>query len=156
MNGARQYLAVVICFVIGACVMVVVASVMRVVQPDSQLVRRNRLPPVWLRVTAWARSRSLRLWCPDPAAAASVSAHLRTEQGRRLRRLGVSMTDVPGRADAVVVTRNHASNLETERARVPVPCATIVLADADDAAEFATAVTDLAAALRWPDMADTR
>ncbi|MBS1846784.1 MAG: hypothetical protein JST73_00755 [Actinobacteria bacterium] len=146
----RDCLAVVIVFVVGAGVAAVAVTLARLVHPDSLLVRRDRLPAWWHRSTAWSRSRSLRLWCPNDVTAAAVVDHLRSEAGRRLLRLGVSIAPGPWDSDVVVVERDDAGGLDAERARAPQPVATIVLTDATDALEFRDAVVALAAALRWP------
>lgn len=150
----REYLAIVICLVVGGAAATVAVAVLRSVRPDSQLVRRDRLPAWWQTLTAWSRSRSLRLWCPDPSLAATVAAQLGTETGRRLSRLGASIAPGPWAADVVVVERGDAARLDAERARAPQPVATIVLTDAGDLDEFRDAVVALAAALRWPDDRD--
>ena len=147
----RRYLAVMICLVVGFAVCFAVAASLRLVHPDTELTRRNRLPSAWRRCTAWARSRSLRLWCPDGPTAEVVAAHLATSAGRRLRRLGVSVAERPELADVVVVDRRSGVDPAPVRAQVPSPCAVIVLADARDPAEFRDACVDLAVALRWPD-----
>lgn len=147
----RDYLAVLIAFVAGTAFAVVVIAVTRLVGPDAQLVRHRRLPAWWRQLTGWSRSRSLRLWCPDPATAAAVAAQLCTATGRRLSRLGASIAPGPWDADVIVIERLDADRLEAERARAPRPIATIVLADAADADELRDAIVSLSAALRWPD-----
>ncbi len=150
----RAYLAILISFVVGSAVAVVLVALLRQVRPDAQLVRRDRLPAWWRTLTAWSRSRSLRLWCPDPSTAATVAAQMGTETGRRLSRLGVSIAPGPWAADVVVVGRDDADRLDQARATAPVPIATIVLTDADDLDEFRDAMVSLSAALRWPDEGD--
>lgn len=150
----REYLAIVICLVVGGAVATAAVALLRVVRPDSQLARRDRLPAWWRTLTAWSRSRSLRLWCPDPATAATLTVHMGTETGRRLSRLGTSIAPGPWAADVVVVERIDADQLDAARVRAPQPVATIVLTDAGDLDEFTDAVVALAAALRWPDERD--
>ncbi|HET8929747.1 MAG TPA: hypothetical protein VFN21_03715 [Acidimicrobiales bacterium] len=152
----REYLAIVICLVVGGAVATVAIALLRLVRPDAQLVRRDRLPAWWRSLTSWSRSRSLRLWCPNDATATLVAAHLRVDTGRRLSRLGVSIAPGPWAADVVVVERGDADRLDAdrldaERARAPQPVATIVLTDAGDIEEFRDALVVLAAALRWRD-----
>jgi len=150
----RAYLAILIALVVGSAVAVVLVTLLRQVRPDAQLVRRDRLPVWWQTLTARARSRSLRLWCPDPATAARVALHLRSETGRRLSRLGVSIAPGPWAADVVVVDRRDADRLDQATTLTPSPVATIVLSDAGNLDEFRDAVVDLGAALRWPDKVD--
>ncbi len=150
----RAYLAILIAFVVGSAVAVVLVALLRQVRPDAQLVRRDRLPAWWRTLTAWSRSRSLRLWCPDPSTAATVAAQMGTETGRRLSRLGVSIAPGPWAADVVVVARDDADRLDQARVTAPRPIATIVLTDAGDLDEFREAMVALSAALRWPDEGD--
>lgn len=154
MTSMRAYLAVPVAFVVGSAVAIVLIALVRQVRPDAQLVRRDRLPAWWQTSTAWSRSRSLRLWCPDRATAASVAMQLQTDTGRRLSRLGVSIAPGPWAADVVVVELSDADRLDEARTKTPRPVATIVLTDAGDLDEFRDAVVELAAALRWPDDGD--
>ncbi len=145
----RAAMAVVIAFAVGGGIGVVLVGLSRLVGPDSPLVVHDRLPGWWQRLTAWARSRSLRLWCPDPATAAVVAAHLGTGTGRRLSRLGVSIAEGPWAADVIVVEGHRMVDLDAARARAPSPVASVVLVDATDLHEFRDALVGLAAALRW-------
>lgn len=152
----RPYLAVLIAGIVGAAVAVALVALTRMVRPDSLLVTRSRLPAWWGTMTAWARSRSLRVWCPDPPTGATVAAHLQTERGRLLVRLGVSIASGPWDADVLIVEQDDEAALEAARRLAPSPVATIVLADAGDPVAFGDAVVALAAAHRWPDAAETR
>lgn len=152
----RAYLAIPIAGILGAAIAVALVSVTRLIGPDSLLVARGRLPLWWRNMTAWARSRSLRVWCPEPHTAVAVSAHLQTERGRRLVRLGVSIAQGPWEADVLVVEHRDTAQLDVARTCAPTPIATIVLADATDPVEFSDAVVALAVAHRWPDAGATR
>ena len=146
----RAYLAVLITVVVGGAIGLVLVVVTRLVRPDAELVVRDRLPAWWKRLTAWARSRSLRVWCPHPDTAARLAAHLQTDDGRRLSRLGVSLAEGPWAADVLVVERAHESLLAATRAHAPEPVGSVVLTDAGDPVELRDALVALAAALRWP------
>lgn len=147
----RAYLAILIAFLVGAALAAVAVSVLRLVGPDALLVQKGRLPGWWRRLTAWSRSRSLRVWCPDETTARSIAAQLSTETGRRLSRLGVSLAPGPWAADVLVVEQRDEALLDLERANAPSPVAAIMLVDATDPGEFPDAIVALAAALRWPD-----
>lgn len=152
----RAYLAVPVVFVAAAAVAVVLIAILGLVGPGSLLVERDRLPAWWRRLTAWARSRSLRVWCPDPDTARVLAAHLATPVGRRLSRLGVSIATGPGDADVLVVARVDEDGLGAWRDAMPVPTASVVLGEPTDPDEFVAAMTALSAALRWPEGRDTR
>ena len=147
----RDYLAVPIVFVAAAAIGVALVALLRLVGPTSMLVERNRLPDWWGRFTAWARSRSLRLWCPKDATATAVAGHLATPMGRRLSRLGVSMAEGPYDADVIVVASGDRDDVDRWRRATPAPTASIVLTDPSDLDEFTDAMVRLAAALRWPE-----
>ena len=147
----REYGAVLICFVVGGGFAAVVMAILRLVGPDARLARRGRMPDWWQRLTAWSRSRSLRVWCPNPATASLVTEQLQSEAGRRLSRLGVSIAAGPWSADVVVVESDDAGRLDEARAQAPQPVASIVLTDAADPDEFREALVALSAALRWPE-----
>lgn len=155
-GSVRDLLAVPIVFVVAAAVGVVLVTLLRLVGPGSILVERNRLPTWWSRFTAWARSRSLRIWCPDPTTAAVVADHLATPMGRRLSRLGVAIAEGPHDADVIVVSAGDRDGLDHQRRSTPVPTASIVLSDPTDQAEFVDALVRLSAALRWPGEASVR
>ncbi len=150
-DDVRAYAALAVFFVVGTGLVVVVVALARAVQPGSELVRRGRLPGWSVRLTAWARSRSLRLWCPNDVTAATVAGHLKDATGRRLSRLGVSIASGPGGADVVVIDQRDAARLDAWRAEVAVPNAAVTLVDAGDATEFTDAIIALSMALRWPD-----
>lgn len=144
----RPWLAVVGFFAVGFVAVLVGGIVARSVQPGSQLDRHDRIPPTVRRVTGWARSRSLRLWCPVPELAEQIVLLLATPQGVRLRRLGVSIVDDARVADVIVLRDAHT--VEALRSTAPTPCASIVVEDVTDLADSLIA---LAAALRWGESA---
>ncbi len=140
----RPWLAVVGFFAVGFVMVFVGRVVARSVQPGSQLDQHGRIPPTVHRVTGWARSRSLRLWCPVPELTEQIAVLLATPQGARLRRLGVSMVDDVRVADVIVV--RDAQTLQALRAVAAMPCASIVV---DDGAALSESLIALAAAFRW-------
>lgn len=148
--SVRAYLAAPIVLVVATLVAVVLIALLGLVGPGSTLVARGRLPSWWRRFTAWARSRSLRVWCPHPATRRQVAAHLQSPRGRRLSRLGVSVATAPGDADVLLVARRHEDEVAEFRRAMPVPTASVVLVDPADPDEFADAMGALAAALRRP------
>lgn len=150
----RPYLAILIVGAVAAAVGVALVAILGLLGPDSMLVQRQRLPGWWIRFTAWARSRSLRVWCPDPATARAIAAHLATPTGRRLSRLGVTLVPTPGDADVIVLARAERHDLDRWRAHAPTPTASVVLRDPEDLDEFTDAIARLAAALRWPHAAE--
>jgi hypothetical protein len=146
----RPALAVLAAGLAGTGAVVGLLLLGRMLRPTSVLVRRGRLPRPVRRALAWARSRSLRAWCPEPATAEALAQHLAARAGRSTARLGVSLVDEPARADVVVV-RAGGADVSVARAVVPPPCSTIVLADPDDGAEVRAAWASLSAALRDAD-----
>lgn len=150
-GSVRAYLAVPVVLVVASGLGVVLVAVVRLIGPGSILVQRGRLPGWWHRFTAWSRSRSLRVWCPDPETADVVAAHLATATGRRLSRLGVAIAPGPGDADVILVAETDRDGLDRWRRWTPTPTASVVLADPWDLGEFAEAMARLSAALRWPE-----
>lgn len=144
----RQYVAM---FVVGLVTMGAALGLLlltRLVHPDSRVVRRGLVPRPWAFVTAWARSRSLRVWCPDPDVEAKFLAHLEGPLGRRLVRTGVSLAAGPEDAD-VVVTDSDAALDDADRQLVCPPWSWVRLVDPADATELVEAMTSLAMKLRW-------
>lgn len=137
-------------FVVGLVTMAATLGLLlltRLVQPTSSVVRRGLVPRPWAFVTAWARSRSLRVWCPDPLVEAQVAAHLEGPIGRRLLRTGVSLAADPSVAD-VVLTRADTVLDDADRHLVCSPWSWVRLADPADVTELDKAMTALAARLR--------
>ena len=144
----RQYVAM---FVVGLVAMAAALGLLllaRLVQPSSRVVRRGLVPRPWAFVTAWARSRSLRVWCPDPLVEAQFVAHLEGSGGRRLIRSGVSLANSPAVAD-VVVTSTEAVLDDDDRNLVCPPWSWVRLVDPTDASELEAAMAALAVKLRW-------
>jgi hypothetical protein len=143
----RQYVAMFVVGLVAAGMALGLLLLSRLVQPGSRIVRRGLLPRPWQYATAWARSNTLRLWCPDPAVEAGVAAHLAGPSGRRLARAGVSLATEPAVAD-VVVTRADADLADADRQLVCPPWSWVRLVDPTDVAELDEAMRTLAATLR--------
>jgi hypothetical protein len=143
----RQYVAMFVVGLVATGVALGLLLLARLVQPASRIVRRGLLPRPWEYATAWARSNSLRVWCPDPAVEECLAAHLEGPLGRRLAQVGVSLAADPAVAD-VVVTRAGAALDDADRQLVCPPWSWVRLVDPADVAELDEAVRTLAATLR--------
>ena len=142
----RQYVAIVVVGLVAMGAALGLLLLTRLVQPSSRIVRRGLLPRPWADATAWARSRTLRVWCPEPEVEARIVEHLEGPLGRRLAPRGVTLASGPMTADVVVT---HAALDDADRALVCPPWSWVRLADPNDAFELDEAMRALAVRLRW-------